>query len=173
MRRGWIGNISSTGTFMPPFEPPNGRGNDAQGEEVIKPYTPTTIYSDLGRFELVVKMYPQGRMSHHSREVRRISGNSSWQGGFKYQTGQFRSFGMLAVVQASLPCFKYVSYIARAILENPTDKIKVHLIYANVTYDDILLKPPEVWDGGVGFVTKEMIQAHCPAPASDIQILRC
>lgn len=32
------------------------------------------------------------------------------------------------------------------------------------------LQPPEVWDGGVGFVTKEMIQEHCPAPASDIQV---
>lgn len=30
--------------------------------------------------------------------------------------------------------------VARAILENPTDKTKVHLIYANVTYEDILLK---------------------------------
>ena len=30
--------------------------------------------------------------------------------------------------------------VARAILENPTDKTKVHLIYANVTYDDILLR---------------------------------
>ncbi|KAL8462438.1 hypothetical protein ACS0TY_033456 [Phlomoides rotata] len=28
-------------------------------------------------------------------------------------------------------------------------------------------------DGGVGFVSKEMIQAHLPALASDIQILRC
>lgn len=31
-------------------------------------------------------------------------------------------------------------------------------------------QPPEVWDGGVGFVSKEMIQAHCPVPASDIQV---
>jgi cytochrome-b5 reductase len=30
--------------------------------------------------------------------------------------------------------------VARAILENPEDKTKIHLIYANVTYDDILLK---------------------------------
>ncbi|KAA3486318.1 Interferon-related developmental regulator 1 [Gossypium australe] len=30
--------------------------------------------------------------------------------------------------------------------------------------------PPEVWDGHVGFVSKEMIQTHCPAPASNIQI---
>ncbi len=85
--------------------------------------------------------------------------------------------------------------VARAILENLEDKTKVHLIYANVTFEDILLKeelnglassypdsfkvyyvlnePPEVWNGGVGFVSKEMIKAHCPPPASDIQILRC
>ena len=31
-------------------------------------------------------------------------------------------------------------------------------------------QPPEVWDGGVGFVSKEMIQTHCPAPAPDIQV---
>lgn len=31
------------------------RGKDGQGEEVIKPYTPTTLDSDVGRFELVIK----------------------------------------------------------------------------------------------------------------------
>lgn len=33
-----------------------------------------------------------------------------------------------------------MNQVARAILENPKDKTKVHLIYANVTYEDILLK---------------------------------
>ncbi|KAK4404622.1 NADH--cytochrome reductase 1 [Sesamum angolense] len=126
-------------------------GKDSQGEEVIKPYTPTTLDSDVGYFELVIKMYPQGRMSHHFREMRE---------------GDY-----LAVKGPK---------VARAILENPSDQTKVHLIYANVTYDDILLKdeldslaknypqrfkvyyPPEVWNGGVGFVSKEMIQAQCP-----------
>ncbi|AQK90151.1 Putative NADH-cytochrome B5 reductase family protein [Zea mays] len=37
----------------------------------------------------------------------------------------------------------------------------------------VLNQPPENWNGGVGFVSKEMIQSHCPAPAEDIQILRC
>lgn len=32
------------------------RGQDATGEEVIKPYTPTTLDSDLGHFELVIKV---------------------------------------------------------------------------------------------------------------------
>ncbi|OEL38652.1 NADH--cytochrome b5 reductase 1 [Dichanthelium oligosanthes] len=169
------------------------RGQDATGEEVLKPYTPTTLDSDLGYFELVIKMYPQGRMSHHFREMKvgdylSVKGPK---GRFKYQVGQVRAFGMLAGGSGITPMFQ----VARAILENPNDNTKVHLIYANVTYEDILLKeeldnmaktypdhfkiyyvlnqPPENWNGGVGFVSKEMIQSHCPAPAEDIQILRC
>ncbi|KAL1314223.1 hypothetical protein HN51_040996 [Arachis hypogaea] len=169
------------------------RGKDSQGEEVIKPYTPTTLDSDVGHFELVIKMYPQGRMSHHFREMKvgdylAVKGPK---GRFKYQPGEVRAFGMLAGGSGITPMFQ----VARAILENPQDKTKVHLIYANVTYEDILLKdeldglvanhpgqfkvyyvlnqPPESWSGGVGFVSKEMIQAHCPSPATDIKILRC
>ncbi|KAA0053927.1 NADH--cytochrome b5 reductase 1-like isoform X1 [Cucumis melo var. makuwa] len=169
------------------------RGKDSQGEEVIKSYTPTTLDSDVGYFELVIKMYPQGRMSHHFREMR--MGDSlavkGPKGRFKYQPGQVSAFGMLAGGSGITPMYQ----VSRAILENPEDKTKVHLIYANVTLEDILLKeeldllakrypdrfkiyyvlnqPPEVWDGGVGFVSKEMIKAHCPAPAADIKILRC
>ncbi|KAM5550449.1 hypothetical protein ABKV19_027552 [Rosa sericea] len=187
------------------------RGKDGQGEEVIKPYTPTTLDSDVGYFELVIKMYPQGRMSHHFREMRvgdhlAVKGPK---GRFKYEPGQVRAFGMLAGGSGITPMFQ----VARAILENPKDKTRVHLIYANVTYEDILLKvcviyssafgvalwiylldeldglartypdrfqiyyvlnqPPEVWDDGVGFVSKEIIQTHLPAPGPDIQILRC
>ncbi|CAM8877289.1 unnamed protein product [Rhodiola kirilowii] len=169
------------------------KGKDAQGEDIIKPYTPTTLDTDVGYFELVIKMYPQGRMSHHFREMRvgdylDVKGPK---GRFKYQPGQVRAFGMIAGGSGITPMFQ----VARAILENSKDKTMVHLIYANVTYDDILLKeeldsltskyperfkiyyvlnqPPEIWNGGVGFVSKEMIEAHLPAPASDIQTLRC
>ncbi|XP_042480483.1 NADH--cytochrome b5 reductase 1-like [Macadamia integrifolia] len=169
------------------------KGRDGNGEEVIKPYTPTTLDSDVGYFELVIKMYPQGRMSHHFRELRvgdylAVKGPK---GRFKYQPGQVRAFGMLAGGSGITPMFQ----VTRAILESPKDKTKVYLIYANVTFEDILLKkeldglatnypdrfkvyyvlnqPPEAWNGGVGFVSKEMIKTHLPAPASDIQILRC
>ncbi|XP_021859501.2 NADH--cytochrome b5 reductase 1 [Spinacia oleracea] len=169
------------------------RGKDAKGEDVMKAYTPTTLDSDVGYFELVIKMYPQGRMSHHFREMREgdylsVKGPK---GRFKYQPGKVRAFGMIAGGTGITPMFQ----VARAILENSSDKTKVHLIYANVTYDDILLKeeldsfahkfpdqfsiyyvlnePPKEWSGGVGFVSAKMIQDHCPEPASDIQMLRC
>lgn len=169
------------------------RGKDIQGEDVIKPYTPTTLDSDVGHFELVIKMYPQGRMSHHFREmcVGDYLAVKGPKGRFRYQPGEVRAFGMLAGGSGITPMFQ----VAKAILENPNDNTMVHLIYANVTYEDILLKeeldglasnyprrfkvyyvlnqPPEDWSGGVGFVTKEMIKSHCPPPATDIKILRC
>ncbi|KAA8537070.1 hypothetical protein F0562_029548 [Nyssa sinensis] len=169
------------------------RGKDSQGKEVIRPYTPITLDSDLGYFELVVKMYPKGRMSHHFREMSEgdylaVKGPM---GRFKYKPGQVRAFGMLAGGSGITPMFQ----VTRAILENPKDKTNVHLIFANVTLKDIILKeeldgfaskfplrfkvyyvlsqPPESWNGGVGRISKEMIQSHCPAPAPYVQILRC
>ncbi|XP_059434161.1 NADH--cytochrome b5 reductase 1-like [Corylus avellana] len=169
------------------------RGKDSEGGEVTRPYTPITLDSDVGYFELVVKMYPKGKMSHHFRQMREgdylpVNGPK---GRFKYKPGQARAFGMLAGGSGITPMFQLI----QAILKNPKDKTNVNLIYANVTEDDILLKeeldaftskfpdrfkvyyvlnqPPVPWNGGIGFVSKEMIQFHCPAPARDIQILRC
>ncbi|XP_034929197.1 NADH--cytochrome b5 reductase 1-like isoform X3 [Populus alba] len=151
---------------LPPVSYVLCRGKDREGQEVIRSYAPITLDSQVGYFELVIKMYPEGKMSNHFREMRE---------------GDY-----LAVKGPQL---------TRAILENPEDKTIVHLIYANSTFEDILLKgdldefaskfpdrfkiyyvlsqPPEAWTGGSGHVSKEMIQNHCPPPAPDIQILRC
>ncbi|KAE8707885.1 NADH--cytochrome b5 reductase 1 [Hibiscus syriacus] len=159
------------------------RGKDSQGEDVIKPYTPTTLDSDVGYFELVIKNAYHFREMHFG-DYLPVKGPK---GRFKYQPGQVRAFGMIAGGSGITPMFQ----VARAILENPRDATNVHIIYANVTNDDILLKeeldslaakypgrfnvyyvlnqPPEVWNGGVGIVSKEMIQTHCPAPAHNIQ----
>ncbi|KAF7134981.1 hypothetical protein RHSIM_Rhsim08G0072100 [Rhododendron simsii] len=37
----------------------------------------------------------------------------------------------------------------------------------------VLKQAPEGWNGGLGFISEEMIQTHCPAPADDIQIWMC
>ncbi|KAK6928981.1 Flavoprotein pyridine nucleotide cytochrome reductase-like, FAD-binding domain [Dillenia turbinata] len=169
------------------------RGKDSQGNEVIRPYTPITLDSDIGYFELVVKMYPNGKMSHHFREMKlgdylAVIGP---QGKFKYKAGQAKAIGMLAGGTGITPMFQ----LTKAILQNRKDKTKIHLLFGNVTVDDILLKeelegfagrfshqfevyyvlsqPPEGWNGGRGYINKEMIQSHCPAPATDILIMRC
>jgi len=41
------------------------RGRDSQGEEVMRSYTPITLDSDIGYFELVVKVKKNcGQISH-------------------------------------------------------------------------------------------------------------
>ena len=85
--------------------------------------------------------------------------------------------------------------IIRAALKSPQDSTKLSLIYANVNYEDILLKkeldeladkypsrfrvfyvlnnPPSGWTGGVGFVSKEQIATHLPASHDNIKMLLC
>lgn len=86
--------------------------------------------------------------------------------------------------------------IIRAIMKNPKDKTKVSLIYANVGFEDILLKseldelvikhpkrfevyyvlnnpPAQGWNGGVGFVTKDIIAQKIPAPKPTMKLLMC
>lgn len=97
-----------------------------------------------------------------------------------------------------LPVIEYVCsdnwQIIRAILSNPHDPTNVSLVFANETEDDILLKeeldvlakkhdnfnvhyvlnnPPADWTGGIGFVTREMIEKWLPRPAKDVKILLC
>eukprot|EP00250_Pteridium_aquilinum_P000780 c10947_g1_i1 orf=339-1202(-) len=168
-------------------------GQDKEGEEVIKPYTPTTLDSDVGYFELVIKIYPQGRMSHHFSKLQ-VGDSLSVRGPkgrFRYTPGQVKAFGMLAGGTGITPMFQ----VTRAVLENPKDETKIALIYANVAHEDILLKdqldkfqmdhpgrfsihyvlekPPQDWNGSVGYITKDLIKSLLPAPSSDIQILRC
>ncbi|KAK3077054.1 NADH-cytochrome b5 reductase [Coniosporium uncinatum] len=76
--------------------------------------------------------------------------------------------------------------LVRAIFKNPEDKTKVTLIFGNITENDILLKeefdelentypqrfrafyvldnPPEKWQGGKGFITKELLKTVLPEP---------
>ncbi|MCO5562971.1 hypothetical protein L7F22_016607 [Adiantum nelumboides] len=165
-------------------------GQDKEGEEVIKPYTPTTLDSNVGYFELVIKIYPQGRMSHHFSKLQ-VGDSLSVRGPkgrFRYTPGSVKAFGMLAGGTGLTPMFQ----VTRAILENPKDATKIFLIYANVAYEDILLKeeldkfqktypgrfsvhyvlekPPQDWNGSVGYVSKDLIKSFLPAPSSDIQV---
>jgi len=113
-------------------------------------------------------------------------------GAMVYTPNMVRRFGMIAGGTGITPMLQ----IIRAIIRGRAlgDNTEVDLIFANVNPEDILLRedlddlikedkrfriyyvlnnPPEKWNGGVGFVTAEMIKEHLPAPASDIKILIC
>jgi cytochrome-b5 reductase len=97
-------------------------------------------------------------------------------GAMVYTPNMVRNFGMIAGGTGITPMLQIIRAVIRG---RPTgDKTQIDLIFANVNPEDILLKedldelakedkgfrvyyvlnnPPEKWDGGVGFVTPEMI----------------
>lgn len=112
-------------------------------------------------------------------------------GQFTYSPTLSRHLGMIAGGTGITPMLQ----IVRAALKNPADRTKLSLIYANVNFEDILLKKeldllaqnhpdrftvyyvlnnaPEDWTGGVGFVSKQQIEEHLPSASHDIKILMC
>jgi len=164
-----------------------------EGKEVYRPYTPVTSDDELGYFDLVVKVYPQGKMSQYLDHLKigdtiEVKGPK---GKFKYEPNMKRAFGMLAGGTGITPMLQVI----QAVLKNPKDKTKLSLIFANVTEEDILVREtleglaekhpdqfslfytlneaPEGWTHGKGFVSTDMIKEHLPAPADDIQIVMC
>lgn len=86
--------------------------------------------------------------------------------------------------------------LMRGILNNPDDKTKISLVFGNLYEKDILLKeefeklendypqrfkafytldnPPESWQYGKGFITKELLKEVIPDPKSgNIKIFVC
>ncbi|KAA6411386.1 MAG: NADH-cytochrome b5 reductase 1 [Lasallia pustulata] len=167
------------------------------GKEIVRSYTPITGDEHPGYFELLIKSYPTGNISKHMAQMKieqtlKVRGPK---GAMVYAPGLVRRFGMIAGGTGITPMLQIIKAIIRGRPRNGgNDTTEVDLIFANVNSEDILLKedldalakedphfrvyyvlnnPPEKWDGGVGFVTPDIIKAKLPAPAQDIKILIC
>eukprot|EP00158_Paraphelidium_tribonemae_P001354 Partr_v1_DN24294_c0_g1_i2_m36791 putative cytochrome b5 reductase len=163
-----------------------------EGKEVMRSYTPTSLHTDRGFFDLLIKTYPNGALSAHFSRL--VVGDTvdirGPKGNFNYTANMCRALGMIAGGTGITPMLQ----IIRAILSNPADKTEVSLVFANVNEEDILLRDeidelarkysqfsryyvlnnvPADWKGGVGYVTQKIITEHCPPPAADIKILLC
>ncbi|CEJ04687.1 Putative NADH-cytochrome b5 reductase 1 [Rhizopus microsporus] len=112
-------------------------------------------------------------------------------GAFIYSPNMVKEIGMVAGGTGITPMLQ----IIKAILRNPADKTKISLIFGNVTKSDILLEeelqglaeqhpdrfsvyhvlnePPENWNQGVGFITKDILEQRLPKPSNDVKILVC
>ncbi|KAF2017806.1 ferredoxin reductase-like protein [Aaosphaeria arxii CBS 175.79] len=151
---------------------------------VIRPYTPTSDVDQKGTVDFIVKKYPNGPMSSHLHDLEPgqrldIKGPIPK---YQWSANKHEHVAMIAGGTGITPMWQ----VANAIFKNPEDKTKVTLIFGNVTEQDILLKkewerlentypqrfrafyvldnPPESWQGGKGFVTKELLKTVLPEP---------
>jgi cytochrome-b5 reductase len=162
---------------------------------VIRPYTPISDVDQQGTVDFIIKKYEKGPMSSHMHDMEPgqrldIKGPIP-----KYQwtANKHEHIALIAGGTGITPMWQ----TANAIFKNPEDKTKVTLIFGNVSEEDILLKrewehlentypqrfrafyvldnPPESWQGGKGFVTKELLKTVLPEPkqGEKIKIFVC
>ncbi|KNE01197.1 hypothetical protein QG37_02087 [Candidozyma auris] len=163
------------------------------GKEVVRSYTPISNNDQLGSFDLLIKTYENGNISKYveSKKIGEHIDIRGPKGFFTYTPNMVKSFGMVAGGTGIAPMYQ----ILTAVLNNPEDKTKIHLVYANVSEEDILLRaeleelkrehpdqffihyvlnnPPENWKGSVGFVTPEIMDEHLPKHSDDTNLLIC
>ncbi|KAG6772521.1 hypothetical protein POTOM_023934 [Populus tomentosa] len=168
------------------------RGSSLEMILLAKWYTPISDPDSKGYFDLLIKVYPEGKMSQHfatlkSGDVVEVKGPIEK---LRYSPNMKKHIGMIAGGTGITPMLQVIE----AILKNPDDNTQVSLLYANVSPDDILLKqkldflaashpnlkifytvdnPPKNWKGGSGYISKDMVVKGLPRPSDDTIILVC
>ena len=160
----------------------------------IRPYTPVSDEGEKGHVDFLIKQYPNGPMSEHIHSMSpgqqlEIKGPIPK---YPMEENKHNHIVMIAGGTGITPMYQ----VARHVFGNPNDKTKVTLVFGNVTEEDILLrkefnelentypqrfrafytldKPPEDWQYGKGFVTKDLLKTVMPEPKEEnIKIFVC
>lgn len=170
---------------------------EGQPKEVLRSYTPISSDNETGFFDLLIKSYPQGNISKYMTglnvgDTMKVKGPK---GAMVYTPNMVRHIGMIAGGTGITPMLQIIKAIIRNRPRNGgNDTTKVDLIFANVNQDDILLQeeldklekeddgfrvyyvlnnPPENWNGGVGFVTPDMIKVSSRSFSLSLCLSKC
>ena len=131
------------------------------GELVKRPYTPTTSDDNQGYFDLVIKVYPNGKMTQYLEQlavgqpidVSGPSGNLIYRGKGMfdirtrkpepYVTRRVRRLGMIAGGSGITPMYQILNEILKEQASSAAGErvdINIWLLFANQTEQDILLR---------------------------------
>ncbi|KAI0432578.1 hypothetical protein F5Y09DRAFT_301268 [Xylaria sp. FL1042] len=167
---------------------------DVDGQTVTRSYTPVSNNADRGTLDLIVKCYPDGKLTGGYLAGLSVGDEVKFRGpkgAMRYKLGYCKRIGMLAGGSGITPMYQLI----RAICEDQRDTTEISLIYANRTEADILLRseledfarkypnnfklyyildsPSPDWQGGKGYVTKEMLAERFPAADKDSKAMLC
>lgn len=163
-------------------------------ETVFRSYTPVSNNRDLGRLELLIRIYPDGKLGAGYLSQLQIGDQVDIRGpkgAMRYRRGMSTKIGMVAGGTGITPVYQLI----RAICEDPADETEISLVYANRSESDILLRkqldrfsresngrfkvhytldqPPQGWQGGEGRITKEVLEERMPKADPSVKILLC
>lgn len=162
------------------------------GENVVRPYTPTNTNAEKGELELVVKGYPDGKLSKHIVNLN-VGDELAMKGPFhkfEYKPNMYKSIGFLCGGSGITPALQVIKEVCR----NPDDSTQIVLVFCNQTKKDIILRDeldalqymyPQLqvhyvlskaegdWEGYTGYLTKEMIEELLPGPSDENLIGVC
>lgn len=162
------------------------------GKDEIRYYTPILSHLDRGFFDILVKLYPTGKVLKQFAmlQVGQTVMFRGPVGRMLYEHNMAKEIAMVAGGSGITP----ILAVLLAIVTDPNDTTTVLLIYANQTENDILLRdeldefslkypgftvhytleqPPREWSGDVGYPTKAMMQKYLPLPGADKRLFVC
>lgn len=162
------------------------------GKDEIRYYLPISNQFDAGFFDILVKSYPNGKVSKRFAMLN-VGQTVMFRGPvgrLAYETNQAKHIGLVAGGSGITPILQVITKV----ITTPEDRTKISLLYANETANDILLKselddiaekypdfsvhytltyPPEDWTGSTGYVTEEMMRAHLPEASPENRLFVC
>lgn len=169
------------------------------GRSITRQYTPVSLIDCHGFFDVLIKVYLNGKMSNHIRTWQ-VGDMVEWRGpfgNFSYTPNQYRRVGMLAAGTGIAPILQVI----QGIVTNEDDETFIQLVYTSRTYDDILMKDTldelkAYWNFSVhyvlsqeseadqskvkygdhvshGRIDQELVSREMPQPSLDVHVLIC
>ncbi|XP_064477459.1 NADH-cytochrome b5 reductase-like isoform X2 [Ornithodoros turicata] len=108
------------------------------GRVITRQYTVISHRECSGHFDILIKIYPQGKMSRYVASLREgdlVELRGPF-GEFTYKPNQFKSLLLLAAGTGVAPMIQVI----RAIVSNEDDETIVRLLYGTQTYSSIYLR---------------------------------
>jgi len=182
------------------------------GKLCMRAYTPTSGVEEVGFFDLLIKVYFKGvhpkfpnggLMTQHLEslsigsmlDVKGPLGHIEYTGRGNFMVHGKPRFAKRLAMLAGGTGITPIYQVAQAILKDPEDLTEMHVVYANRTEDDILLREEldawarehperfkvwyvvesarEGWGYGVGFITETIMREHLPEASRDSLALTC
>jgi cytochrome-b5 reductase len=165
---------------------------DGTREMVTRAYSPISRPDVEGYVKFAIKEVRGGRLNSHIGKLK--MGDSIDARGpvlkMLYIANTFKEIGMVAGGSGITPILQ----LTDEILENPLDLTRISLVFCNVSEADVMLKhqldervaqyPDHIkihyivdrietgstWNGGVGFVTPDVLAERLPAPLASTMV---